>query len=217
MKIHLLAALLAPLCLSAASDGTNLIPNGDMKATDPAQGFFLSFPYQGAYVKNADFAKPGQLGGRTCIVMSADDKYVGMKGVKVLSPLARVEEGKSYKASVDLYRELKQTHFKVFVELYAEDPRPNPSISSIQTMQIPAGDGHPALVEVYKRDLNIKTGIPLKEWTKVETDLQVPAKESLKVLGKPAVASYATIKVIILGAGSYDFIHTAGATNFQLK
>lgn len=216
MKIHLLLALLAPLCL-AASDSSNLIPNGDMKAADPAQGFFIAFPYQGAYVKNADFVNPGQLGGRTCIVMKGADNYAGINGLKVLSPLAKVEEGKSYKASVDLYRELEQTQFKVFVELYAVDPRPNPVISSVQTMQIPAGDGHPALVQVYKRDLNIKTGIPLNEWTKVETDLQVPAKENLKVLGKPAVASYATIKVLALGAGSYDFIHTAGATDFKLK
>ncbi len=218
MKIQLLSALLAPLCLSAASDGTNLIPNGDMKAADPAQGFFISFPYQGAYVKNADFVKPGQLGGRTCIVMQGSDKYMGVSGLKVLSPLAKVEEGKPYKASVDLYRELKQTHFKIFVELYAEDPRPNPTLN-VQTMQIPAGEGHPALILVYKRDLTItaKGGIPPEKWTTVETDLDVPLKENLKVLGKPAVASYATIKVLALGSGTQDFTHTAGAAHFELK
>ena len=62
-------------------------------------------------MKNAEFVKLGQLGGRTCIVLQGTDRYAGMKGMKVLSPLAKVEEGKSYKASVDLYRELKQTHF----------------------------------------------------------------------------------------------------------
>lgn len=218
MKIHLLLALLAPLCSATAqTTGSNLIPNGDMKAADPAQGFFIDFPYQGAYVKNAEFVKPGELGGRTCIVMEGKDGYMGASGLKVLSPLAKVEPGKTYKASVDLYRKLPKTHFKVFAELYAVDPRPNPTMSPVQTMQIPADASHPALVLVYKQDIQWKGGIPLEEWTNVETKLVVPLKENVKVLGKPAEISYATIKVLALGTGFSDFTHTAGATNFQLK
>jgi len=214
MKIHLLLALIAPLCL-AASDSSNLIPNGDMKAADPGQGFFISFPDQGAYVKNADFVKPGKLAGRTCVVMEGDDKYMGVSGLKVMSPLAKIEGGKHYKASVDLYRKLPQTHFKVFAELYAIDP--HPEMSSVQTGRIPAGDGHPALVLVYKRDFQWKGGIPPEEWTKVETDLVAPTKEKVKVFGKPAEVTYATIKVLALGSGTKDFIHTAGASHFELK
>lgn len=221
MKLHSVPIALvfsSLLCLTAvASDAFNLIPNGDMSAVDPAAGFTIAFPYQGAYVKNSDYVKPGQLGGRTCIVMEGPDNYLGMKGIKVLSPLAKVEGGKTYKARVDLYRKLPQTQFKVFVELYAVDQRPNPTLSAVQTMQIPAEAGHPALVLVYKRDLNPKEPIPTEQWTTLEGDVAVPQKESLKVLGKPAEASYALIKVIALGSGSKKFIHTAGASHFELK
>lgn len=215
----LLLAFLTTLCFTAAAaDGANLIPNGDMSAKDPAEGFFISFPYQGMYVDNSKYVKVGQLAGRTCILMEGPDKLMGMKGIKVLSPLAKIEQGKTYKASVDLYRQLKQTHFKIFVELYAVDPRPNPTLSPVQTMQIPAEAGHhPALILVYKRDLTLMEGIPPEKWTKVSTDVVVPAKDNLKVLGKPAEASYATIKVIALGSGFYDFTHTAGASHFELK
>lgn len=221
MRFHgrsLALVLLSLCCLSAvAADAPNLIPNGDMSASNPAEGFTVAFPYQGAYLKNSEYVRPGQLGGRTCIVMEGPDDYMGMKGIKVLSPLAKVEGGKTYKVRVDLYRRLPQTQFKVFAELYAVDPRPSPVLSPVQTMQIPAEAGHPALVLVYKKDLNPREPVPPEQWTTLEGDLAVPQKENLKVLGKPAEAAYALVKVIALGSGSKKFTHTAGASRFELK
>jgi hypothetical protein len=186
----LAAAILLALAGQAAAETNNLIPNWDFSdRANPLKDWRIDFPYQGAYVKNASYAKISDTvhdGESPAIELDLPKGVAENEGGKVETALVKIEPGATYHATVDVMT--YDLAAKFYVEVYALDPTA-PGAPSLD--RIPAGDGLPALVKCYRAgfdDPKIKT----KSWFTAKRDFTVPV--SAVIAGKPEPPVYAAIK-----------------------
>lgn len=194
----------------------NLIPNGNFADPTPLKTYRVDFPYQDWYKKNVTYVSQGEIGGRKCAVLALPAGVAGNEGGKIETALVPAEPGATYRVEVSAY--LPDFSAKIHCECYAVDPRTDlvrqdqeSKGTRITIMRMPAMDGHPALVEIYRAQLPD----PPKgaKWTKVEREFTLPLE--WKAAGATVKPAYLTIK-----AFTYEATQSAGKayfTDFKLQ
>lgn len=215
MKFPSLLVALAGLALTAAAAEPNLIPNWNFADPTPLKSFRYHYPGQEQYVTNGKFVSQKVMLGKKCAELDLPAGVAETQGAKIETALVPIEPGATYHVEVNCLR--WDYTAKIFVNVYAADPRSEELQKEmdgkgrrITIARIPAGDGHPALDNIYNAPLPDLKG-DAKQWVKVERDFVAPAEWTIyKTKVKPSLAS---IKVVVIGG------HAAGKsyyTDFKL-
>lgn len=219
--------LIVLLALTLSAKGQqNLIPNSNFTDPAPLQNWRVDFPYQDWYQKNASYVKQTEIGGKRCAVIDLPPGVAGNEGGKIETALVPCEPGATYRAEAECY--LPEIGAKVHAEVFAANPRtdltapgdthaknPNTTI-----FRIPEGDGHPALIMVYRKQFPDPPGGA--KWSKIETTFTVPLEWEVN-LGKDArnKSIYQKVKPAFVSIKGYTFGATMAAgkayfTGFKL-
>lgn len=171
---------LAAVCVLpfAARAQQNLIPNSNLSDPVPLKGWRYDFPYQDWYKKNASYTRQVEMGGKKCALLDLPPGVAGNEGGKIESALVPCEPGATYRAEAWCY--LPEVGAKVHAEVFAVNPRtdlaapPDPAAKNPNNsvFRIPEGDGHPALVMIYRKQFPDPAGGA--KWSKVETTFTAP-------------------------------------------
>ena len=214
MRITLLTLSAVFLSLGPLAHAqSNLVPNPDFNdPTNPLKGWRIDFPDQEAYVKNAGYVKisPDKKQGSANVVEITLPKAVAEnEGGKIESAFIPAKPGGTYKASVQCLT--GDFSFKVYCDAYALDPTP-PGAPNMD--RIPAHDGMPALVRVYKGQFPDVPGLS-KTWTTAQKEFKIP--EFVLVGGKKESPNYITFRVFVYSATTATVpMGKADITRFQL-
>lgn len=189
----LLAALSFLLHAPGARAQGNLIVNGDFTdATNPFKGWRIDFPYEQPYAKNAGYLKisPDRKEGSAHAAEVTLPKAVAEnEGGKIESAFIKAEPGATYHGSVDCLT--GDFSAKIYLEAYALDPTPP---GAPDKFRVPARDGLPALVMVYRAQFPDPPGLSAT-WTTVRRDAKIPAL--VVVAGKPSPPVFVALKVFV--------------------
>ncbi|XHR29259.1 MAG: hypothetical protein ACFUZC_01590 [Chthoniobacteraceae bacterium] len=202
---------LAALILAAApvfAGEPNLVPNADFSAANPLETWRIDFPYAGPYAKNKDYVqvtaspiRPGK-----CALIDLPPGVAGNEGGKIESAFIPAEPGATYHVEIDCLT--WNFAAKAFVEAWIEDPAPIPQRDKFR---IPAMDGHPPLVTVYRAQLPDPKA-KSKSWETISRDFTLPP--TMRVGGKDYPPQFLTLK-----AYTYAGTREGGKsyfTNFRL-
>jgi hypothetical protein len=215
MKLSPLLVVVCCLLGGTAFSQSNLIPNYNFSDPVLLKGWRYDFPYQDWYKKNVTYVRQVEYEGRKCAIIDLPPGIAGNEGGKIETALVPAVAGATYRAEMDAA--LPDLALKVHAEAYAVDPRTEivradeeSKGTKITIMRIPPMDGHPALVEVYRKQFPDPVGGG--KWNTVKTEFTLPS--TIIVAGKPSPPAYLTIKAYTYGA-------TMGAgkayvTNFKL-
>lgn len=201
------AALLLSLSIANAGE-PNLVSNFDFSAANPLETWRVDFPYAGPYAKNKDYVKvvaspirPGK-----CAVIDLPPGVAGNEGGKIESAFIPAEPGATYRVEIDCLT--WNFAAKAFVEAWIEDPAHFPQRDKFR---IPAMDGHPALLTVYRAQVPDPKA-KAKSWETVTREFTLPP--TVRVGGKDYAPQFLTLK-----AYTYAGTHEGGKsyfTNFRL-
>ena len=111
------------------------------------------------------------------------------EGGKIESVFLKAEPGATYHGSVDCMT--GDFSAKIYVEAYALDPTPP---GAPDKFRVPARDGMPALVMVYRAQFPDPPSLSTK-WTTVQRDAKIPAK--VIVAGQPSQPAFVSMKVFV--------------------
>jgi hypothetical protein len=199
-------------CVLFAVNGvaqTNLIPNATFTAKEPLEHWRTAFPYEGWYKQNHNYVsvniERAPQNGK-CAEISLPAGVAGNQGGKIESAFVKAVPGATYKVEVDCMT--WDFSAKLHAEAYAVDNSPMPRPSKFR---IPATNGLPALVMVYRAQLPDPPAHS-KNWTTVSREFTLPA--TVKVRGEETVPAYLSLKAV-----AYDATMDAGKsyfTNFRL-
>ena len=209
-KLHFaLLCVLVALSFTASAQ-TNLVPNGDFSAADPLAGWRINFPYAEPYIKNKTYIKAtsehAPKAGGKCVLVDLPPKVAGNEGGKIESAFIKAVPGATYRVEIDcLTWDLTA---KTFVEAWITDPKPIPQADKFR---IPAMDGHPPLLTVYRAQIPDPIA-KSKTWQTVSREFTLP--KTTRVGGKDLAPEYLTLK-------AYTYFGTFGAgksyfANFRL-
>jgi hypothetical protein len=193
------------LTLSAVAQ-TNLIQNPNF--TNDLKGWRVSFPHEGWYKENHLYLSvtTNAPGVARCVEISLPAGIAGNQGGKIESGFIKAVPGATYKVEVDCMT--WDFSAKLHAEAYTADPSPKPQPSKFR---VPAGDGLPALVMVYRAQIPDPPG-QSKKWSTVSREFTLPA--TVKVRGEEKRPEYLTVKAVV-----YEGTMSAGRsyfTNFRL-
>ena len=199
------ASLLGSARLQAQA---NLIQNPQFTGANPLAGWRISFPYEAIYKGNDQCVKvvPSPGGGGNCAQVELTADLAANNGGKIETAFLKVEPGATYHAQVESYATGGLAP-KLFAEVWAVNPRPTVPPTKYE---VPAQDGLPALVNVYRAPLP-DPAPGENSWKVSARDFTVPSK--VTVAGQETQPSYITIKAFS------NFSMTAGKVyfrNFQL-
>jgi hypothetical protein len=217
------AAVLFGLALLASPSraGENLLVNGDFTAPNPLEGWRTTIPGNEWYAKNQDYVRVVQdpVEGKPAVLIDAPAGIAGMQGVKIESALYPFATGAVYRASAEFMT--WDLEAKFFVEVWFRDPMPD--VQAKSNVRIPAGDGHPALLMCYRKQVQPTPPGRSRKWTRVEdvTKPQGATTVTLKLPGaeeateQPRTPEWISVK-------AYFYQGTMGATkgyvrNFRLE
>jgi len=151
--------------------GANLIPNANFSAADPFQGWRIDFPYEGWYAKNKTYlsvtSEHARNGGK-CVQIDLPPGVAGNEGGKIESAFVKATPGATYRVEIDCLT--WDFSAKTFVEAWVTDPHP---VATPDKFRIPARDGHPALLMVYRAQIPDPKGNS-KQWETVARDFTLP-------------------------------------------
>ena len=199
-KLRLAILTLLALSLTASAQ-TNLVPNGDFSAADPLAGWRIDFPYAQPYIKNKNYLSVTTQNARKCVLINLPPRVAGNEGGKIESAFIKAEPGATYRVEIDcLTWDFKA---KTFVEAWIIDPKPIPQPDKFR---VPAMDGHPPLLTVYRAQIPDPKG-DSKTWQTVSREFTLP--KTTKVAGKDVPPEYLTLK-----AFSYKGTQEAGKSYF---
>ena len=191
-------ASLALAALSAVHSHaqTNLVPNPDFSdKVEPLKGWRTDFPYEGWYVDNVKYVKvtdeKGGAGSGKSVVLDLPNGVATNQGGKIESAFLKVEPGATYRAEIDCMT--NDYMAKLFAEVFAIDPKPS---DKPDKFRVPARNGMPALVTVYRADFSDPPANS-KVWTTCKREFKVPAK--VLILKRPEEPSFITLKVVVYG------------------
>jgi len=174
----------------AAQAQTNLVPNGNFSAADPLQGWRVDFPYAEPYAKNKDYIKVTTENtpkpGEKCVAVELPPGVAGNEGGKVESAFIKAEPGATYRVEIDCMT--WDFEAKTFVEAWVTDPKPIPQPDKFR---IPARDGHPPLLTVYRAQVPDPKGHS-KIWQTVSREFTLPM--TTRVGGNDIAPEYLTLK-----------------------
>jgi hypothetical protein len=226
MKLILIVFCVLFAGLIKTSAQQNLIPNFNFADPTPLKGWRVDFPYQDWYKKNVTYVKQTDIAGKRCAVIDLPPGIAGNEGGKIETALVPCESGATYRAEVEAY--LPDFSAKVHAEVFAANPRPelaappdpNAKNPNNSIFRIPEGEGHPALIMIYRKQFPD----PPKgaKWSKVETTFTVPMEWDVN-LGKDANnrSVYKKVKPAYMSLKAYTYEATMGAgkayfTDFKL-
>lgn len=188
MRPFLFLSTLLALSLSASAQ-TNLVPNSNFTAADPLSTWRIDFPYAGPYVKNKTYisvtSEHAPKGGK-CVQFDLPPHVAGSEGCKIESAFIKAEPGATYRVEIDCLT--WDFTAKTFVEAWIVDPKPIPQPDKFR---IPAMDGHPPLLTVYRAQVPDPKGRS-KTWQTVSREFTLP--KTTKVGGKDVPPEYLTLK-----------------------
>lgn len=195
---------------SACRAQTNLIPNPDFSdKAEPLKGWRTDFPYEEYYVDNVKYVKVtdekgGAQSGKS-VVLDLPNGVASGQGGKIETAFVKIEPGATYRAEIDCMT--FDYMAKLFAEVYALDPIP---IHKPDKFRVPAWNGMPALVTVFRADFSDPPPNS-KKWTTCKREFKVPQK--VLVLKRPEEPQYCALKVVV-----YGFAPTGKSyfTNFRL-
>ncbi len=186
----------------------NLVPNADFSASNPLETWRIDFPYAGPYAKNKDYVKvtaspirPGK-----CALLDLPPGVAGNEGGKIESAFIPAEPGATYHVEIDCLT--WDFAAKAFVEAWIEDPAPIPQRDKFR---IPAMDGHPPLLTVYRAQLPDPKA-KSKSWETISRDFTLPA--TFRVGGKDYAPQFLTLKAYTYAGTRED--GKSYFTNFRL-
>ncbi len=173
---------------SPQGKGPNLVPNPDFSTADALSMWRVDFPYAQPYAKNKEYVKivaAPQRAGK-CVLIDLPPKVAGNEGGKIESAFLPAEPGATYHVEIDCLT--WDFSAKTFVEAWIDDPAPIPQADKFR---VPPGNGHPALLTVYRAqvpDPKAKS----KTWETVSRDFTLP--KTVRVGGKDIAPQYLTLK-----------------------
>ena len=209
----LILAVAGVLMMVGGVRAQNLVPNPDFNASgDPLKEWRIDFPYEQPYAKNAGYVKISldkKEGSANAVEITLPKAVAENEGGKIESAFIKAQPGATYRSSVDCMT--GDFSAKVYVEAYALDPTPP---GQPDKFRVPARDGMPALVMVYRKQFPDPPATS-KVWTTDKAEFKLP--EKVIVAGKPSLVSFVAFKVFVYSAttatvpnGKADF------TRFQL-
>ena len=181
----------------------NLVPNGDFSAANPLETWRIDFPYAQPYRKNKDYVKavPAPQRAGKCVLIDLPPKVAGNEGGKIESAFLPAEPGATYHVEIDCLT--WDFSAKTFVEAWIDDPAPIPQADKFR---VPPGNGHPALLTVYRAQVPDPKS-KSKTWETVSRDFTLP--KTVRVGGKDIAPQYLTLK-----AYTYQGTWDAGKSYF---
>ena len=185
----------AAACAQAGGAGDNLVPNGNFTAPDPLQSWRIDFPYEGWYVKNkgyisavSEHAKPGA----KCVQIQLPPGVAGNEGGKIESAFIKAEPGATYRVEIDCLT--WDFTAKTFVEAWVTDPKP---VKGHDKFRVPAQDGHPALLMVYRAQIPDPKAHS-KQWETVSREFTLPKTRT--VAGNEMAPEFLSVKAFTYAA-----------------
>jgi len=199
-----LVGLIAALSFGAQAQ-TNLVPNPSFSAAEPLQGWRIDFPYAEPYIKNKGYVKAttenAPKGGGKCVVLELPPGVAGNEGGKIESAFIKAEPGATYRVEIDCLT--WDFEAKTFVEAWVTDPKPIPQPDKFR---VPAMDGHPPLLTVYRAQVPDPKG-HMKTWQTVSREFTLP--KTTRVGGVDTAPEFLTLK-----AYTYEATQSAGKSYF---
>jgi hypothetical protein len=198
MKSHALPSVLAGfLVVSSACAQQNLIPNWNFASVAPLKSWRVDFPSQDGFKHNVTCVKQARMEGKRCAAIELPSGLAEHERAKLETALVPAVPGATYRVEAEAL--LPDFGAKIQAEAYAADPRDEGTRkdgdgkgAKVVGSRIPEGDGHPALVMVYR--------VPLPElerggrWDKVEREFTLPV--SGMVAGRPAKPLFLIVKAL---------------------
>lgn len=189
IALFLFAAALATSAFAQQPNlGKNLVPNGDFSAANPLETWRIDFPYAQPYLKNKDYVKAVAAPRRAgkCVLIELPPKVAGNEGGKIESAFIPAEPGATYHVEIDCLT--WDFSAKTFVEAWMADPAPIPQPDKFR---VPAMDGHPPLLTVYRAQIPDAKSVS-KTWQTVSRDFTLP--KTVRVGGNDLAPQYLTLK-----------------------
>ena len=198
-----LLCLLGALFSHPASAQTNLVPNGDFSAAEPLATWRIDFPYAEPYINNKTYLSATTQNGRKCVQIDLPPGVAGNEGGKIESAFIPAEPGATYRVEIDCLT--WDFSAKTFVEAWVIDPKPIPQPDKFR---IPAMDGHPPLLTVYRAQIPDPKAHS-KVWQTVSREFTLP--KVCRVGGKDIALEYLSLKAYTyegtLNGGKAYFAH----------